>query len=146
MANNLIGICSDHAGYDLKIHVIDLLHKMGYEVEDFGCPSSERCDYPDYAHPMAKAIQDGHLERGISICGSGNGISMVVNKYGKLRAALCWCVEIAQLARQHNNANVLSMPARFISEQEADEIVKAFFTTDFEGGRHIERINKIPIH
>ncbi|GAD04574.1 ribose 5-phosphate isomerase [Porphyromonas crevioricanis] len=141
-----IGLCSDHAGYALKQKVIAQLRDMGYTTKDFGCPSEDRCDYPDYAHPMAQAIQSGDLQVGISICGSGNGISMVMNKYSHIRAALCWSTEIARLARQHNDANVLSLPARFVTEAEARAIVEAFFSTDFEGGRHIERINKIPIH
>lgn len=140
-----IGLCSDHAGYELKQEVIVRLEAEGYQVQDFGCPSTDRCDYPDYAHPMGKAIQDGLLQQGISICGSGNGISMVMNKYSRVRAALCWCTEIARLARQHNDANVLSLPARFVSKEQALTIVDTFLSTSFEGGRHVERIKKIPI-
>lgn len=101
---NKIGICSDHAGYEVKELVKSLLIARGLEVKDFGCPSPERCDYPDYAHPMGQAIESGELARGISVCGSGNGISMVMNKYSKVRAALCWDVELAKLAREHNDA------------------------------------------
>ena len=118
----------------------------GLQVEDYGCHSAERCDYPDHAHPMGRAIQEGMIERGISICGSGNGISMVLNKYPRVRAALCWNVELAKLAREHNDANVLSLPARFISREEAEAIVSAFLDTAFEGGRHAARVEKIPIH
>ena len=118
----------------------------GLQVEDYGCHSAERCDYPDYAHPMGRAIQEGMIARGISICGSGNGISMVLNKYPRVRAALCWSVELAKLAREHNDANVLSLPARFISREEAEAIVSAFLDTAFEGGRHAARVEKIPIH
>lgn len=143
--DKLIGLCSDHAGYDLKEHLKQLLEARGYAVRDFGCHSAERCDYPDFAHPMGRALQAGELQRGISVCGSGNGISMVMNKYPKVRAALCWQEELAKLAREHNDANVLSLPARFISESEAEKILDAFLTTGFEGGRHVSRVEKIPI-
>ena len=143
--DKLIGLCSDHAGYDLKEHLKQLLEARGYTVRDFGCPSAERCDYPDFAHPMGQALQAGELQRGISVCGSGNGISMVMNKYPKVRAALCWQEELAKLAREHNDANVLSLPARFISESEAEKILDAFLSTGFEGGRHVSRVEKIPI-
>lgn len=143
--DKLIGLCSDHAGYELKEHLKALLSARGYEVRDFGCPSAERCDYPDYAHPMGQALQSGELQRGISVCGSGNGISMVMNKYPKVRAALCWQEELAKLAREHNDANVLSLPARFITEAEAEKILGAFLDTPFEGGRHTPRVAKIPI-
>ena len=143
--DKLIGLCSDHAGYDLKEHLKQLLEARGYVVRDFGCHSAERCDYPDFAHPMGRALQAGELQRGISVCGSGNGISMVMNKYPKVRAALCWQEELAKLAREHNDANVLSLPARFISESEAEKILDAFLSTSFEGGRHVSRVEKIPI-
>ena len=143
--DKLIGLCSDHAGYDLKEHLKQLLEARGYTVRDFGCPSAERCDYPDFAHPMGHAIQAGELQRGISVCGSGNGISMVMNKYPRVRAALCWTKELAELARQHNDANVLSIPARFVSLETAETMVSAFLDTDFEGGRHTARVAKIPI-
>ena len=143
--DKLIGLCSDHAGYDLKEHLKRLLEARGYAVRDFGCHSAERCDYPDFAHPMGRALQAGELQRGISVCGSGNGISMVMNKYPKVRAALCWQEELAKLAREHNDANVLSLPARFISESEAEKILDAFLSTSFEGGRHVSRVEKIPI-
>lgn len=140
-----IAICSDHAGYELKIKVIAYLQsKKIAELKDFGAYSAESSDYPDYAHPMATAVEDGLFDFGISICGSGNGISMTVNKHAGIRAALCWTTEIALLARLHNNANVLSLPARFISDEEAYSMIDMFFITDFEGGRHQKRIDKIP--
>ena len=132
---NKIGICSDHAGYEVKELVKSLLIARGLEG----------CDYPDYAHPMGQAIESGELPRGISVCGSGNGISMVMNKYSKVRAALCWDVELAKLAREHNDANVLSIPARFVSEEQVKAILAAFLDTPFEGGRHEARVAKIPI-
>lgn len=139
-----IAICSDHAGYELKQKVIDYLKaKNPVELKDFGAYSAESSDYPDFAHPMAFAVENNEFDFGISICGSGNGISMTVNKHAGIRAALCWTVEIARLARLHNNANVLSLPARFISEKEAFEMIDMFFSTDFEGGRHQRRIDKI---
>lgn len=141
-----IAICSDHAGYELKQAVINHLQAKGVKaIKDFGCPSTESCDYPDYAHPMATAVEQGEYEYGIAICGSGNGISMTANKHQGIRAALCWLPELAQLARQHNNANVLSMPARYISTELAMEIVDGFFQSDFEGGRHIRRVEKISL-
>lgn len=140
-----VAICSDHAGYDLKIKIIDYLNnKNVLELKDFGAYSAESSDYPDFAHPMAFVVENNEFDFGISICGSGNGISMTVNKHAGIRAALCWSAEIARLGRLHNNANVLSLPARFISEDEAYEIVDIFFATDFEGGRHQRRIDKIP--
>jgi len=140
-----IGFASDHAGYRLKMQLIDYLNNKEYSIVDFGCNSNESCDYPDFAHLMAKAIQDGELESGISICGSGNGINMVVNKYSKIRSALCWNKEIAILARTHNNANVCALPARFIAVPLAKQVVDIFLETAFDGGRHQIRIDKIPI-
>ena len=139
-----IAICNDHAGYELKTKIVAYLQskKVG-TIHDFGCFSSESCDYPDFAHPMATAIENGDFDFGISICGSGNGISMAVNKHKGIRAGLCWKPEIVALTRQHNDANVLSLPARFISEKEAFEMVDIFFSTDFEGGRHQTRVDKI---
>ena len=140
-----IAVCSDHAGYELKQTVMKHLNDQGViKLKDFGAYSSESSDYADYAHPMASAVESAEFEFGISICGSGNGISMTVNKHQGIRAALCWNTEIAALARQHNNANVLSLPARFVSEVEALKMVDLFFSTDFEGGRHKTRIDKIP--
>ena len=139
-----IGLCSDHAGYEMKQVILEHLKaKNPAELKDFGCYSPESCDYPDYAHPMATAIEKGEFDYGISICGTGNGISMVLNKHQGIRAALCWNEEIAILARRHNNANVISLPARFITEEQALAMIDAFFTTGFEGGRHQRRIDKI---
>lgn len=141
-----IAICSDHAGFELKNTIIDYLklNKI-LLLKDFGTYSSQSADYADYAHPMASSIENKEFDFGISICGSGNGISMTVNKHQGIRAALCWNTEIVALARQHNNANVLSLPARFITEDEAIKMVDVFFSTDFEGGRHLTRIEKIPM-
>jgi len=140
-----IGIASDHAGYEMKEFLIGWLDAMGYDVHDFGCDSPESCDYPDYAHPLGYAIDNGELTRGITLCGSGNGISMAINKHPKVRAALCWNVEIAELARRHNDANVCSLPARFIDNTQAVNILEKFLGTEFEGGRHQKRIDKIPL-
>ena len=140
-----IAICSDHAGYELKQYLIEKLQNQVAEIKDFGCFSSESCDYPDFAHPMAVAVENRSFDLGIAICGSGNGVNMVVNKHQGIRSALCWKKEIASLARQHNNANVIALPARFVSEDEAYEMVMTFLTTDFDGGRHQPRINKIPL-
>lgn len=139
----LIGIAADHAGYELKeILKIELTH-MGYEVKDFGTNSAESMDYPDVAHPLALAVSKGEIPVGITICGSGNGISMSANKHAGVRAALCWTPEIARLARTHNDANILSLPARFISTVTAKEILATFLKSEFEGGRHQKRVNKI---
>jgi len=140
-----IGICSDHAGFELKEFVRGWLEAKGLEYKDFGTYSAESCDYPDFAHALARAMEAGECHPGIAICGSGEGISMTLNKHQGIRAALCWKSEIAHLARQHNDANVLVMPGRFISTEEADQIMTEFFNTDFEGGRHQRRIDKIPV-
>ena len=139
-----IALASDHAGYNLKQSVIRFLQEKGASVRDFGCYSAESCDYPDFAHPMAAAVENGEYDFGITICSTGNGICMTANKHQGVRAALCWEVRLAELARQHNNANVLGLPANFISEELALRMVDTFFTTDFEGGRHERRVNKIP--
>ena len=141
-----IAMASDHAGYNLKQDVRAWLENHGAQVKDYGCYSTESCDYPDFAHPLAEAVEKGEQPLGIVICSTGNGIFMTANKHQGIRAALCWDVPLAQLARQHNNANVLGMPANFISRDKALEIVEAFFATDFEGGRHERRVNKIAIH
>ena len=141
-----IGLASDHAGFALKQYVRKWIESKGWMYEDFGTHSEERCDYPDFGHLLAKAIERGDCAVGIAICGSGEGISMTLNKHQGIRAALCWMPEIARMSRLHNDANVLVMPGRYISEQTAAEIMEMFFTTGFEGGRHIERIRKIPIH
>lgn len=140
-----LGLCSDHAGFETKQYIRSLLLELGYEVEDFGCHSSERCDYPDFAHALGRAIDQGQISYGVAVCGSGNGISMALNKHPNVRAALCWNAEIAALARQHNDANVLSIPGRFVDEAQCRLIVQAFLEADFEGGRHTDRVAKIPL-
>ncbi len=140
-----VGLCSDHAGYKTKMAVIEYLKQNGIKYVDFGTHSEESCDYPDFAHPCATAVEKGECYPGIGICGSGEGINMTLNKHQGIRSALCWNSEIAKLARQHNDANVLAMPGRFISDAEAIDIVKTFFNTDYEGGRHQRRIDKIPV-
>ena len=140
-----IGLCSDHAGFELKEQVKTWLESKGLSYQDFGTHSTDSCDYPDYAHPMAQAVEAGNVYPGIAICGTGNGIGMTLNKHRGIRAALCWNAEIAQLARAHNDANVLVMPGRFISWDEAEKILEVFFATEFEGGRHQRRIDKIPV-
>ncbi len=140
-----IGLASDHAGFALKKHVKDYLARHGYEFEDYGTDSAESCDYPDYGHALGEAVEAGKCALGIGICGSGEGIAMTLNKHQGIRAALCWEPEIAHMSRLHNNANVLVMPGRFISETKADDIMDEFFATDFEGGRHQRRIDKIPV-
>ena len=138
-----ISIGSDHAGFKLKVKVIELLRTLDYVIEDFGCFSEDSMDYPDVAHPVCVSIENKESELGILICGSGNGISMAANKHKGIRAALSWTPEIAEMAKLHNDANVLSMPARFITEETAFEIVKIFLNTKFEGGRHSRRVDKI---
>lgn len=145
MGKKKIAIVSDHAGFYLKNKLLEFLRKEKYEVKDFGCPTAEVVDYPDYGHPMANAVAKGDFETGISICGTGNGINMTVNKHPGIRSALCWNEEISRLARAHNDANVCALPGRFISESEAYLIVRTFLETDFEGGRHKRRIDKIPL-
>lgn len=138
-----VGMACDHAGYEMKEALKPLLKSFGFEIKDYGTNSSESVDYPDFAHPLAEAVENGTVCFGVAICGSGNGISMTLNKHQGVRAALCWNAELASLARQHNDANVLSLPARFISRESAEEIVKAFFAASFEGGRHQRRVEKI---
>ena len=137
-------ISNDHAGVELKNKVKDYLESKGYNLKDFGNNDGESVDYPDIIHPLAKEISENNENKGIIMCGTGNGVSMVANKYEGVRAGLCWSKDIAELIRKHNNANVLSLPARFISTEDAIEIVKVFLETDFEeGGRHERRVNKI---
>lgn len=140
-----IGMCSDHAGYELKSIIQGYLEANEIEFKDFGTYSAESCDYPDFAHPCAEAIERGECYPGIAMCGSGEGISITLNKHQGIRAALCWAPEFARLARQHNDANVLVLPARFIAPEVALEIVDIFLNTPFEGGRHQRRIDKIPV-
>jgi ribose 5-phosphate isomerase B len=138
-----IAIGCDHAGYELKEHLKERLQSSGYHVEDLGTYSNESVDYPDIIHPLASAVNDHMLEKGIIICGTGIGASIVANKYPGVRAALCWMPEIAILARKHNDANVLALPGRFIDPDTAWEVVKVFLSTAFEGGRHERRVKKI---
>lgn len=138
-------IASDHAGFRLKEKLVRWLISNRYEVKDLGCFSEDSVDYPDYAHPLALAVEKGDFDYGITICGSGNGISMASNKHQKIRSAVCWNEEISRLARSHNDANVCALPGRFISEAEAITIIKTFLATEFEGGRHKRRIDKIPV-
>ena len=136
-------VSNDHAGVELKNAVKDLLESKGYVVENLGDNFGESVDYPDIIHPLAKEISQNREKKGIIMCGTGNGVSMVANKYEGVRAGLCWSKEIAELIRKHNDANVLSLPARFLSIKEALEIVEVFLETDFEGGRHERRVDKI---
>lgn len=138
-----LGIGGDHAGYDLKKLLIAKLEAEGHHVKDFGPYSNESVDYPDYVHPLATAVHSGEFDFGIAICGSGNGVAMVANKHQGIRAALCWKPELAELARAHNDANILCLPARFISQEEAEQCVEVFLTEPFEGGRHKRRVDKI---
>ena len=140
-----IALASDHAGYERKQVVKKYLESLGIDYKDFGAFSDESTDYPDWAHPMANSVSRGEYNLGISLCGSGNGINMTANKHEGIRSALCWIPEIARLARLHNDANILALPARFISDDEAIEIVSVFLNTEFEGGRHQCRIDKIPV-
>lgn len=140
-----LAIASDHAGFQLKEKLKQYLEEKEYEIVDFGTYSEESCDYPDFAHPAALAVESGKCDLGIAMCGSGNGIQMTLNKHQGIRAALCWLPELAELARQHNDANFLVLPARFISADEAKKIVDAYLSASFEGGRHIKRVNKIPV-
>lgn len=138
-----IAIGSDHAGFLLKETLKSYLKEKAYTIVDFGAYSEERADYPDFAHPVAKSVETKEVDYGLIMCGTGNGINMAANKHKGIRAALCWNAEIATLARQHNDANVLTLPARCITEEEAKKCVDVFFTTAFEGGRHTERVKKI---
>ena len=145
MKKKKIAIVSDHAGYLLKGKILSYLIKEKHDVKDFGCTSVETVDYPDFGHPLANVVSAGEYEMGISICGTGNGINMTVNKHPGIRSALCWNEEISRLARAHNDANICALPGRFISESEAYLIVKTFINTSFEGGRHQRRIDKISL-
>lgn len=140
-----IGLASDHAGYPLKEQVKEWLKALGYAFVDFGTHSTESCNYPEFAHALAEAIEKGELTTGIAICGTGNGINMTLNHHDAIRSALCWMPEIAALARQHNDANVMVMPGRFINPDSAKECVEIFLSTPFEGGRHQARIDAIPV-
>lgn len=142
--NNLkIALGADHAGFQLKQELLVFLNSLQYEVKDFGTYSEERADYPDFAHPVAIAVENKSYNFGILVCGSGNGVNMSANKHQGIRSALCWNYEIAELARLHNDANIIALPARFISFDEAKKMVQVFLNTAFEGGRHKDRVNKI---
>ena len=143
MAVFSIAIGADHAGFKLKSVITEYLTSKGHSVQDFGAFSEQSVDYPDFAHPVANAIEQGKADFGVLICGSANGISMAANKHKAIRAAVCWKKEVAELARLHNDANILSLPARFISDEEAKACADVFFSTAFEGGRHANRVNKI---
>ncbi len=140
---NKIGIACDHAGFEYKEKLVSYLKEKGYTVTDYGCYSTESVDYPDFAHKLAQSIKNNENDLGIQFCGSGNGINMSANKHQEIRSALCWETEIAELARLHNNANVCTMPARFISFEKVLDIVEVFLSTEFEGGRHQKRVEKI---
>lgn len=145
LKGRVIALASDHAGFDKKQVILNYFQGKGIAYKDFGCYSSESCDYPDFAHKIGKAIDDGEYETGITFCGSGQGISITANKYPNVRSALCWKPEIAKLAMRHNNANICAIPGRFVTDEEAIAIVEAYLNAEFEGGRHARRIVKIPI-
>ena len=138
-----IAVGSDHAGFDYKEDLISLLEGKGLAFKDFGTDSKDSVDYPDFAHPVASAVEDGEAAFGILICGSANGVAITANKHSGIRAAICWGEELAQLARAHNNANIICIPARFVREGDVEKMVGIFMTTDFEGGRHLRRVEKI---
>ncbi len=140
-----VGLASDHAGYALKQYVIAYLKEKGYAFKDYGTFSDASCDYSDFGHALAEGLEKGEVYPGIAICGSGQGISMTLNKHPMIRAGVAWCKDIAHLIRQHNDANVLVMPGRFIDEATAKDIMDEFFSVPFEGGRHQRRIDKIPV-
>lgn len=140
-----IGICNDHAGVEYKFAIIKHLEAKGIEVENFGTDTTESMDYPDVAHPLARAVEDKRVDLGIALCGTGNGMAMTLNKHQGIRAGLAWNTEVGKLVKQHNNANVLVMPARFIPLETALEIVDAWLGESFEGGRHQRRIDKIAL-
>ena len=138
-----IAIGNDHAGTDYKQAVVQYLEEQGHQIQNHGTNSNDSVDYPDFVHPVAEAVASGTADLGVVICGSGNGVSMTANKHQEIRAALCWTAEIAQLAREHNDANIISIPARFTSQPQAVNMVKVFIETPFEGGRHQRRVDKI---
>jgi len=140
---NKIALASDHAGYERKQSIIRYFQANNIRYEDLGCYSNESCDYPDFGNKIAKAISKGEFEKGITFCGTGQGISISTNRYPKIRSAVCWIPEIARLARQHNDANICAIPGRFVSDEEAIAIVEVFLNTSFEGGRHQKRLDKL---
>jgi ribose 5-phosphate isomerase B len=139
----VVSVGADHAGFDTKLKIVEFLQQLGYPVIDHGTFSNDSVDYPDFIHPVAEDVESGEATFGIILCGSGNGAAMTANKHQEIRAALCWTEELASLARLHNNANVLSIPARFVPVELAIEMAKVFLQTDFEGGRHGRRVDKI---
>ena len=141
-----LGLCCDHAGFPLKMILEGYLESMGIEYQDYGCYTADSCDYADFAHPCATAVVKKEVDKAIAICGSGNGIAMTLNKHAGIRAAICWLPQLALLARQHNDANILVLPARFIDEATAINCLDTFLETPFEGGRHQRRIEKIDLH
>ena len=143
MAKERIPIAADHAGFEMKAKLESMLEKMGYEVQDLGATSPASSDYPDFGHPLAREVSEGEAKRGILLCGTGLGMSYVANRYPHVRAAVVWNSEIAELARRHNDANVLVLPSRYLSEGDAKAIVKTFLETPFDGGRHERRVEKI---
>lgn len=140
-----VALCCDHAGFPLKQALKQWLEQQGIEYQDFGTHSEDSCDYPDFAHPCAMAVEQGRCYPAIAVCGSGEGINITLNKHQGIRSALCWRLAVAKLARQHNDANVLALPGRFVTAEEAVAMVQVFLTTPFEGGRHQRRVDKIPV-
>ena len=140
-----IAIGCDHAGYEMKLILEEWLEKEGYEITNFGTDSAESMDYPDVVHPLALAVERGEFEQGVLVCGSGQGVSFTANKHQGIRAALCWQPELAELARSHNNANILTLPGRFLDAETGVEILRKFLDTPFEGGRHQRRIDKVAV-
>lgn len=141
-----LALASDHAGFELKEYLKSYLEEKGYELLDYGTNSPDSCDYPDFAHPAAKAVEDGKCDLGLGVCGSGNGMQITLNKHQGIRAALCWLPELSRLARAHNDANFLVLPARFITKEDAVKILETYLSTPFDGGRHAIRVNKIPLN
>ncbi len=146
MKNSVVALACDHAGFARKQAVIRYFDKSGIAYADLGCYSDESCDYPDYAHSIAGAISKGQYTVGVTFCGTGQGISITANKHQAIRSAVCWNEAIARLARQHNDANICAIPGRFVTDQEAIDIVTVFLETSFEGGRHQRRVDKIPLN
>jgi ribose 5-phosphate isomerase B len=139
-----LAVGADHAGFELKEYLKNRLQQSGYAVHDFGAFSTDPADYPDFAHPVAAAVQKKQFDLGLLVCGSANGVAITANKHAGVRAAICWKSELGELARRHNNANILCLPANFLSREEAEKILAAFLAASFEGGRHERRVNKIP--
>lgn len=143
--NKPIAIGADHAGFELKEHLKKILYNLQFNVQDFGTDSPESVDYPDFAHPVSYAVETNETAFGILICGSANGVAITANKHSNIRAAICWIDEIALMARKHNDANIICIPARFVEKEEAEKMVVTFMSTGFEGGRHLNRVNKITL-